>query len=79
MVEPGRAYEPDLVCAIVRELESAIIGMGWEVLDAGFSSDTIGLDTCIRGSVHPVIATSRLEGIRGGSGEEHVSTVVRGK
>jgi hypothetical protein len=79
MVEPGRAYELDPVCAMVRELESATIGVGWEVLDAGFSDDTIRLDTCIRDSVHPVIARSRSEGIRGGSGEKHVSTVIRGK
>ena len=79
MVESGRAYKFDPVCAIVRKLESATIRVGWEVLDAGFSSDTIRLDTCMRDSVHPVITRSRSEGIRGGSGEEHVSTVVRGK
>ena len=79
MAEPGRAYELDPVCAIVRELESATIGVGWEVLNARFSGDTIRLDTCIRDSVHHVMARSRSEGILGGSGEEHVSTVVRGK
>jgi hypothetical protein len=72
-------HELDPVCAIVRELESAIIRAGWEVLDAESSSDTIHLDTCIRDSVHPVIARSRSEEIRGGFGKEYVSTVVRGK
>ena len=32
MVELGRAYELDPVCAIVRELESATIGVGWRYL-----------------------------------------------
>jgi hypothetical protein len=44
VVEPGRDYELDPVCAIVRELEGAIIGVGLEVLDAGFTSDIIRLD-----------------------------------